>query len=160
MAKKGGVIGIEFHETEIRLVEMQHAGPRSTVSALGSIYLPEGIIRAGVIADVPGLTRSLRQLISDVGMTASEAIIAAPAPTVIVRPLNLPPAPDAELASLVSGEVEHFRIFDQGAAGYGFFKVLPAKMGDAQSTSIILMGSSRPHVGPFAAVVLDAGLKV
>lgn len=89
------MLGVDLGSSAIKVVELG--------TSAGRLVLRRCAVGAVDGGDAAG---ALRQLLTDAGITATEAAISLASPELIVRPLQLPPMPKKELAAAIRLEVE------------------------------------------------------
>src|SRR5579862_63681 len=109
--KDRGLVGIELCHDEVRAVYVRRHGGRSEVASASYVRMPEGGLQAGVVQQPSIVAIAVKRLLDEMKVPNSVGVvIGVPSEGITVRTLSVPPAPDEELATIVAGEVEHYRI--------------------------------------------------
>lgn len=99
---KSTVIGLDIGTTCVRAAEVESTvgsarGSNGTLVRYGEVALPLGAVRDGEVVEFETVASALRQLWSDVGFPSKEVVIGVGNQRVIVRELELPWMPLAQL---------------------------------------------------------------
>jgi type IV pilus assembly protein PilM len=144
--KDKGLVGIELNKDELRAVYVQYRGNKPQVTAAGWTRMPEGGLDNGTVDQPAVVGIALRKLMSDIGVPANvPAVIGIPAEGVTVRTLNVPPAPDEELATIVAGEVEHYRIL-RTKGSHAYVPLTPPVRGNANTPISVVIAAAEEQV--------------
>lgn len=109
MPRKGiASIGVDFGARELRAVEVSSDG--RSIKHFASAILPAVGLEMGIPRDPTGLAELLRGLFRDLNPSAKGAVFGLPALAVTSRVLDVPAVPDAELKTILDGEVQHYGI--------------------------------------------------
>ncbi len=103
----GSFVGLDIGTSAIKAVEVRGAGGGLTVTAMGSINTPPGLIQNGMIADAKALGAAVKQFLSRNGLRAGKVVLAATGTdSVVVRVIEVPKMTPSELAETMKWEVE------------------------------------------------------
>ncbi len=138
-------LGIDLNEREIRLVQAGVKGGRPFVAKAAATPLPYGAVAHGIVMEPATLIVALRRALAEFGVSGpTKAVIGVSGEQAGFRTVSVPPCPDAELPTLIAGEIAL-----QGSTGmggpYDFFPLFPA-------------GAPVGGLRPFAVVDVDAGV--
>lgn len=116
----GRRLGLEWRGGVLTFLELEvgDAG-REVVAAARWVPPDDGSISAAALAST----------LSDAGLDGGPAVLALGGSATLVKPLWLPPLPDATLAEVLREEEERFFLWPEGPRCYGFF---PAAPGEAE----------------------------
>src|SRR5688572_31687765 len=107
--QRRGLLGVELHNSEIRLVETRFSSGKPIVLTVGSVPMPPNSFVDGEVVRTDAVALALRRLIESTNAQATDAVISIPVSGYSTRSLKIPPAPPDEQAILIEGEVRHFR---------------------------------------------------
>ncbi len=101
-----------------------------TLRTFGQVALPVDAMREGEVLDAPAVTAAIQRLWRELGLKKGEVRLGIAGPRVIVRAVDMPAMPDADLASAIrfqAGELIPIPLDDAVLD----FQVLEAVAGDA-----------------------------
>jgi Tfp pilus assembly PilM family ATPase len=144
--KDKGLVGIELSKDELRAVYVRHRGSKAEVAGASWARMPEGGLAFGVV-EQPGIVAiSLKKLLDEMRVPSGvPAVIGIPAEGVIVRNLTVPPAPDEDLATIVAGEVEHYRIL-RTKGSHAYVPLTPPMHGNKGEPISVVVAAAEEHV--------------
>ena len=104
------VVGLDIGTTAVRAAQLEFGsgGPaRSmpTLTRLAQVPLPLGAVRDGEVVDQPGVSAALRQLWQQGKFETRDVVLGVGNPRIIVRDLELPAMPHAQLRSSLPFQV-------------------------------------------------------
>ncbi|NLU51941.1 MAG: pilus assembly protein PilM [Clostridiaceae bacterium] len=102
------VIGLEADSKEIRAVELKGTRKKPVIAALGSISIPEGIVRDGRILDIDKFNVYLQKLIEQNGFKAREVVIGVNNQDVIVRFATFPKVPQDKIRNMIRFQAQDY----------------------------------------------------
>ncbi len=127
MARKDAtLLGIDLHEHEIRVVQIKGRANKATITKVGRAPMPAGGIVRGKVMQPASVAIALRLLMNsmDIG-SASRAVIGVMGDTTTLRILPVPPVPDSDLSTIVTGEVEHYGIVKTDGGTHAYLRLFP-----------------------------------
>lgn len=104
---KRSAIGLTMDSTELRAVEVAFA-PHPYVVTAGSIALQPGLIRDGLITDLPAVSGLLSELLRTYGFSSAPFVIGAKNENMLLRLASLPRVPDDKLRTTVMLQAQQF----------------------------------------------------
>jgi Tfp pilus assembly PilM family ATPase len=131
------------------------------VAAAAFAPIPRSSIQQGIVQRPQVIAVELRRLLEQAQVPSSTAaVVGIPSDGLAVRALNLPPTPDDDLAQVVEGEVDHYRILR--TKGSHSFVVLnpPVKPTPGSPRTVIVAAAEEQVTGALGTVIADAGLKL
>lgn len=104
------VIGLDIGTSAVRAAEVGFSGPPGrgtpTLVRLGTQPLPPGVVRDGEVVEPAVVSEALRALWSQAGFTTKDVVIGVGNQRVVVRELDLPWMPPAQLRSTLPYQVQ------------------------------------------------------
>lgn len=162
--KQGGrnrpQLGLELHETIVRIVEIKYRGTEPYVSVVGAFTPPEGYLQRDRIHGAEPIGHGLRKLLEQLQVSAVETVVGVPSSVCVTRTFTLPPVADEEMRVIVDGEVNHFQIFKDGENAYDFFRLNTENFADASGASVFLAGVEGRLLDDLKELAAAAGLKL
>lgn len=108
--------------------------------------MPEGGMGHGEVAQPPLVAIALKSLLGDMRVPGGvPAVIGIPSEGVTVRTLNVPPAPDEEIATIVAGEVEHYRIL-RSKGSFAYVPLTPPVHGEGSQPISVVIAAAEEQV--------------
>lgn len=107
----GGTIGIDIGSHSIKVVQLSPSRTGYVLTRAGSTPTPPNAIKQGVITDRPAMADALHTLMRDLGITTGAAVAAVAGPTVVVRQVQLPAMPEAQLRKSIYWEARNYISF-------------------------------------------------
>jgi type IV pilus assembly protein PilM len=114
-------IGLDIGTSVVRAVELSFGRGGITLERFGQVVLPDGAIRDGEVADPVPVAACLRQLWSATGFSHKRVVMGVANQRVIVRQLDLPWMPQAELRKSLAYHVQDFLPMPPEQAVLDFF---------------------------------------
>jgi len=159
--KDKGLVGVELCRDEVRAVYVRRSGARAEIVSASYVHMPEGGLEGGLVAYPTVVAVALRKLLDDLRVPAGTgAVIGIPDAGVTLRTLNVPPAPDEELAHIVAGEVEHYRILR--TKGSHAFVTLdpPIKPAPGTPRAVLVAAAEDQIIRSVSAMAAEAGMRI
>ncbi len=128
MARKdASLLGIDLHESEIRVVQVRTRANKSSIARIGRALMPPGAIVRGKVMQPGSVAIALRLLLNSMEIgSASRAVIGILGDTTSLRTLPVPPVPASDLPMIVAGEVEHYGIVQTEGGTHAYLSLFPA----------------------------------
>jgi type IV pilus assembly protein PilM len=101
-------IGLDIGSSAVRAVQLSTGRGSATVERLGQVLLPAGAVRDGEITDPAAVTEALRVLWSQYGFKGKKVALGVANQQVIVRQVDLPYLPEAELRKSLPFQVQEY----------------------------------------------------
>jgi type IV pilus assembly protein PilM len=99
-------IGLDIGTSVVRAVELSYGRSGTTLERFGQLVLPPGAVLDGQVVDEDAVAASLRKLWQATGLSHKEVVLGVANQRVIVRQLELPWVPKAELHSSLAFQVQ------------------------------------------------------
>ena len=156
-------LGVDIGATYVRVAEVELSGKGSgasgTLTALCAAPLPPGAVQAGEVIEVSTVASALKQLIHQTGCSTKEAILGVGAPNVVVRELDLPAMPMAQLKTSLPFQVQELLPMSPSEAMLDFF---PTAEFAGESGSLlrgVMVAAPKSVVAQNVLAVENAGLR-
>src|SRR3954453_21357108 len=94
------VLGLDIGTSHVRVVEAVLSSP-PTVSRVGEVLLPPGAVRDGEVLDAAAVGAAIAELWRQTGLRSRDGRLGLTGSRVVVRVIELPAMPDAEMAGAV-----------------------------------------------------------
>jgi type IV pilus assembly protein PilM len=104
-------IGIDIGSHSIKVVQLSPSRNGFTLTRAGSTPTPPDAMKQGVVVDRSAMAESLHTLLRDLGISTATAVAAVAGPTVVVRPVQLPAMPEAQLRKSIYWEARNYISF-------------------------------------------------
>lgn len=121
-------IGLDIGTSVVRAAELSYGRGGITLERFGQVVLPEGSVRDGEVVDPAQVATCLKQLWSATGFSHNKVVMGVANQRVLVRQLELPWMPPAELRASLPMQVQDFLPMPVQQAVLDFFPI-----GEAQS---------------------------
>ena len=157
-SKPSSVLGVQFRQDSIGVVEMRKGGGTYVVTAAGSTDITPGYLEPGAPGGTAYVGQKLRALLKDIGATAKYALVGVPSHGTMTRLIELPPLPDEEMRIAIDGEIrEHQMLTETGGA----FDYCPVGQGSEQTKrDVLVMAADDIILWRLQDIVKDAGLRL
>jgi type IV pilus assembly protein PilM len=102
------VVGLDIGTSGVRAAELTLARGTSTLERFGQVTLPVGAVRDGEVVDVPVVAAAIRQLWTQAKFSTKKVVVGVANQKVVVRQVELPWLPDADMRASLSFQVQDF----------------------------------------------------
>lgn len=153
-----GTIGLDIGSTSVRAVEVVRGKDRPRVTAFGQVSLPDGAVVSGVVRDDRAVTAALKQLWSTTGFTGKRVTLGVTHQQVIVREIDLPNLPPAQLRAALPYQVRDVLPLPVEEAQLDFYPLEDA--GRGETVHGLLIGAPKQAILDLVHAVERAGLTV
>jgi len=150
-------IGIEIGEDEIRVVKVRRTPRGPVLQGLGSFATPPGAVSAGMVKDPHLLAEGLRAAFRSYDIKGAEAVVGLPSRAASSRVLELPVMNRKEMAAVVAGEMEHYRMIPQNQGTFDFI-ALSETTDEAKRLPILVMAAEKRVVDSYRDALRLAGM--
>jgi type IV pilus assembly protein PilM len=159
LAKSGVVVGLDISTGSIKAAEVDIKRGEPTLTNLGLVMLPEGLVRDGEIDDPSAVSGFLKELWKQNGFRHRKVILGVSNQKVIVRPLDLPFMDEDELDSAVKYQIQEFIPIPLDDAIVDYEVVDEYMTGeDERMQTVLLAAAHREMIQLFTDAVTGAGL--
>ncbi|GIG29128.1 type IV pilus assembly protein PilM [Cellulomonas marina] len=157
------VIGLDIGTTAVRAAEVAPAGssrrPRPTLVRYGEHRLPAGAVREGEVVDALVVSQALRELWSRTGFSHKDVVIGVGNQRVVVRELDLPWLPLAQLKASLPLQVQELLPVGAADAILDFHPTDETEGETGRTVHGMLVAAQRDTVSANLRAVEDAGLR-
>jgi len=101
-------VGLDIGTSGVRAAELSFGKGPATLERFGQVALPHGAVRDGEVVDVDSVAAAVRQLWSQGKFSSKKVVIGVANQRVIVRQVDLPYLPLAELRKSLEFQVQDF----------------------------------------------------
>ncbi len=153
-------VGLDIGTSSVRAAELTFGRGGTTLTRFGQVALPEGAVRAGEVVDAEAVTAAVKQLWSQARFTTKKVVIGVANQKVVVRQVDLPWMPLAELKATLPMHVQDFvpMPVEQALLDLHPLEELTNENG-ARMHRVLLVAAAREMVDATLAAVTGAGLK-
>jgi type IV pilus assembly protein PilM len=152
-------VGLDIGTSGIRAAEVTTRKGQLTLERFGQVALPPGAVRAGEVVDPATVTLALKQLWKTVGFSSRNVVLGVANAKVIVRQVDLPWLPPAEMRKALRFQVQDFLPMDINDAVLDFHPLVELTGADGGRTVRgLLVAASRDMVNGLLTAVRKAGL--
>lgn len=153
-------VGLDLGTRAVRVADVE-AGPRPVLRTFGQVDLPPGAIRAGEVVDPDAVADAIRRLWRETGLRQRTARVGVASDRVVVRTIELPDVPDAELAGALRFEAQNYVPFPVDETVLDFHVLERGTGPDGEPVARILLAAAhREMVGNLLGAVKAAGITV
>jgi len=157
-SRPSAILGVQFRQDSIAVVEMRKSGSTHIVTAAGSAELAQGYLEPNAPGGTAYIGQKLRALLKEIGATAKNAMVAVPSHGTMTRLIELPPLPDDEMRMAIDGEIrEHQMLTETGGA----FDYSPIGEGTEQTKrTVLVMAADDIILWRLQDIIKTAGLRL
>lgn len=153
-------IGLDIGTSGVRAAEVSFGRGKATLDRFGQVALPDGAVRDGVVADVPVVVEALKSLWKATHFSGRKVVLGVGNQRVVVRQIDLPWLPPAELRGSLPYQVQEFVPMPVDQAVLDFLPVEEfAASNGARMLRGMLVAAARDMVAGNVAAVQKAGLR-
>jgi type IV pilus assembly protein PilM len=158
------VVGLDIGSSGVRAAEFT-LGRRPTLRRFASVSLPDGVIRAGMVADAEGLSEALRSLWSQGKFRTKSVVLGIANDAVLVRQLDLEWMPAADFRKGLRYQVADALPIPVDEANLDYYMLeeiaLPVEDGaePRKVARVMLVAAGREMVDSFVRPLQAAGLR-
>jgi type IV pilus assembly protein PilM len=139
--KEPTILGIDLHEQEIRVVQVNVRSNKPSFGKIGRAPMPEGAVLNGRILHPGPVAVALRLLLNSMGIgSTGRVVVGVLGDGTTLRTMSVPPVPDHELPTIIAGEVNHYGLVHTAGGAYSYLRLNPHNRGSSPETK----GSAAP----------------
>ena len=154
--KKGSTVGLDIGSSLIKVVEIDHSGPKPRITKFAMTrLLPEAIVE-GEIMDRDLVIEGIKESIELAGITNKEVVTAVSGRAVIVKKVVMDKMPPEDAQEAIYWEAEQHVPFDIDDVCLDF-QILNDDIG-ANQMEVLLVAAKKDMVLTHANLIKDAGL--
>ncbi len=153
-------IGLDIGSSGVRAAELSFSKGEVTLEKFGQVALPPGAVRDGEVVDPDAVAQAIKALWSHTKFSSKKVIVGVANQKVVVRQVDLPWAPPAELKKSLAYQVADFIPMPVELAVLDFHPTeeLTAP-GQGRTLRGLLVAASREMVLSSVSAVQQAGLR-
>jgi len=154
-------VGLDIGTSAVRAAEMSLRKRPAVLERFGQVALPVGAVRNGEVFDVDAVAAAIRHLWSSAGFTSKSVVLGVSNQKVVVRQVDLPWMPLAELRASLPFQVLDFipMPVEDAVLDFHVLEEVTDERG-ARALRVLLVAAVRPMVEAAMAAARKAGLQV
>ncbi len=152
-------IGLDIGSSAVRAAEVVVSGEKKTLRRFAQVGLPQGAVVEGEVQDKAAVVAALKRLWTEGGFASKKVVLGLASQRAMVRQVEMPPMPDAELRSALRFKISEFLPIPVEQAVVDFAP-LPGVGGSSEMRRLLLVAAQKDVVTDEVAAVEAAGLKV
>lgn len=153
-------IGLDIGTSGVRAAELSYGKDGVTLEKFGQVALPEGAVRDGEVLDRALVAEALKSLWKGSGFTGKQVSLGVANQRVVVRQVDLPWMPPAELKASLPLQVQDYLPMPVDECVIDFHVTEELRDGDARVLRGLLVAASLQMVNANIKAVEAAGLRV
>jgi type IV pilus assembly protein PilM len=152
-------VGLDIGTSGVRAAELTLGKGMATLERFGQVALPPGAVKDGEVVDVAAVSAALRQLWAQAKFGSKKVVVGVANQKVVVRQVDLPWLPAAELKSALAFQVQDYIPMPVEQAILDFHP-LEEFTNDAggRMVRVLLVAAARDMVGSALEALEGAGL--
>lgn len=152
-------VGLDIGTSGVRAAELTIGRGQATLQRFGQVALPVGAVRDGEVVNVEAVTSAIKHLWSTAKFSSKRVVLGVANRKVIVRQVDLPAIPDAELRKSLPIHVQDFLPIpvEQAILDYHPIEYVTNEHG-VQTVRVLLVAADREMVTTALSAVTGAGL--
>ena len=156
-SRSKGVVGLDVGSSAIKLVELKErrAGEYHLARVGVEPLSPEAIVD-GSIMDSSLVVDAIQKLNHDTGAKGANFATSVSGHSVIIKKIQVPPMPTAELEDSIHWEAEQYIPFDINDVRLDYVVLSEGGMGD-ESMEVLLVAVKRDKVNDYVSVISQSG---
>lgn len=157
LRRNEGFIALDIGSSSIKLVESAIEKNGYRLCNLGLLPLPAEAIQQNLVVEPQPIVDAVRQLVRELGITATKVICAVPGRAVIMKKIHMPRQTDQELEANIEFEANNVipETLDNVNLDYQVLNMLD----NGNQMEVLLVAVKKDIVNSYADVIEEAGLK-
>jgi type IV pilus assembly protein PilM len=151
-------VGLDIGTTGVRAAQIAWSKDQTTLERFGQVALPPGAVRDGEVIDSEAVAAAIRELWSRVKFSTKKVVVGVANQKVIVRQLDLPWMPIAELRKSLAFQVADVIPMPVEHAILDLHPLEEVEDENGRRQRILLVAASRDMVSSLISAVESAGL--
>jgi type IV pilus assembly protein PilM len=153
------VVGLDIGTSGVRAAELSTGKGPATLERFGQVALPAGAVRDGEVIDADTVAAAIKQLWAQAKFSSKKVVVGVANQKVVVRQVDLPWLPTAELKKSLAFQVQDFipMPVEQAILDFHPLEEFTSDTG-ARMLRVLLVAASRDMVGSALSAVEKAGL--
>lgn len=156
---RSSAVGLDIGTRSINVAEVSVKGGSNVVSDFGRLELPVGAVREGEVLDPSAVANAIKQLLGHTSIKSKKVLLGIANQRVVVRQIDLPYLPDAELRESLRFQVQEFIPIPVDDAELDFHVLEEFSDGDTRMLRMLLVAAHKDMVGSHIAAAQQAGLR-
>ncbi|WP_061962162.1 type IV pilus assembly protein PilM [Demequina flava] len=158
-------LGLDIGATHVRVAEVEFAGKKTGAEARGTLTayaeqpVPPGSVQGGEVIDVAGVGSAIKAALSRGKIATKEVTVGVGAPNVVVRELEVPAMPMAQLRSSLPFQVQELLPMSPDEAMLDFYPTAEREAEGQRLLRGILVAAPKSVVSQNLLAVENAGLR-
>ncbi|WP_082100431.1 type IV pilus assembly protein PilM [Demequina maris] len=158
-------VGVDIGDSHVRVAEVEFSGKgaaargRGTLTGYGEVPLPRGAVQAGEVVDVSGVGSAIKQAVHEAGISVKEAHVGVGSANVVVREIELPSLPMAQLRSSLPFHVQETLPMSVDEVLLDFYPTGEKELENAKVLRGIMVAAPKATVTQNLLAVEAAGLR-
>ena len=154
------MVGLDIGTSGVRAAELSAGKGPATLERFGQVALPAGAVRDGEVIDVDTVASALKQLWAQAKFSTKKVVVGVANQKVVVRQVDLPWLPTAELKKSLAFQVQDFipMPVEQAILDFHPLEEFTSESG-ARMLRVLLVAAARDMVGSAIEAVEKAGLQ-
>ena len=99
--------GLDIGSSCVKVVQLKESGDARALTGFGIVPLPNETIADGSIRDPETVAAAIKEAVAKAGVKGEEAVISICGRELIIKKIQIPDVPEAEVADVVKLEAEH-----------------------------------------------------
>ena len=154
-------VGLDFGTSGVRAAELSFGSNGATLQRFGQVALPPGAIRDGEVIEVETVAAAVKQLWASTKFSSKKVVLGVANQKVVVRQVDLPWLPEAELRESLAFQVQDFIPMPVEQAVLDFHTVEEVTGPDgARMLRVLLVAAARDMVHNALEAARKGGLTV
>jgi type IV pilus assembly protein PilM len=152
-------VGLDIGTSGVRAAELSLGKNGATLERFGQVALPPGAVRDGEVIDVDIVSEAIKHLWSSAKFSTKKVVLGVANQKVIVRQVDLPWMPEAELRQSLAFQVQDFVPMPIEQAILDFHAVEDHVVEGRRMLRVLLVAAARDMVNTALEATRKAGLK-
>jgi type IV pilus assembly protein PilM len=153
-------VGLDIGTSGVRAAELSFGRNGTTLERFGQVALPPGAVRDGEVIDVETVAGAIKHLWASAKFSSKKVVLGVANQKVIVRQVDLPWVPEAELRQSLAFQVQDFIPIPVEQAVLDFHTVEELVVDGTRMRRVLLVAASRDMVMNALDAARKAGLSV
>jgi type IV pilus assembly protein PilM len=153
-------VGLDIGTSGVRAAELSFGRNGTTLERFGQVALPPGAVRDGEVIDVETVAGAIKHLWASAKFSSKKVVLGVANQKVIVRQVDLPWIPEAELRESLPFQVQDFIPIPVEQAVLDFHTVEELVVDGTRMRRVLLVAASRDMVMAALDSARKAGLTV
>lgn len=154
----GPLLGVDIGHHSLKVVQLAHHHGEWSLEGVGMAPLPSGAVENGVVRDVEGVSKILIEACKMARASQRQAAAAVGGALVVVREIETPVLPPAQLRNAVRFEAERFLPYNIHEAMIQFQVLRPVEGTPTPRQKVMVMAAQAAAVNSRVATLIKAGL--